>query len=73
MSVLRLSSRNSDVTSLQKFRKNNPNFVYRELEGGHHLHLNKPEPVADIINKFLAKDFPSFGENDLEGKPQFDL
>ena len=57
----------------QIFRKNNPNFVYRELEGGHHLHLNTPQPVAQIINKFLAKDFPSFGGDALGGKPQFDM
>jgi len=63
-----------DFTKLQKiFRKNNPSFVYRELEGGHHLHLNTPKPVAKIINEFLAKDFPCHGENELEGKPQFDL
>ena len=57
----------------QIFRKNNPNFVYRELEGGHHLHLNTPEPVAQIINKFLAKDFLSSGGEAIGGKPQFDL
>ena len=57
----------------QIFRKNNPNFVYRELEGGHHLHLNTPEPVAQIINQFLAKDFPPSGGDALGGKPQFDM
>jgi len=58
---------------LKIFRKNNPNFVYRELEGGHHLHLNTPEPVAQIINKFLAKDFPPSGGDAIGGKPQFDM
>lgn len=58
---------------LKVFRNNNPNFVYRELEGGHHLHLNRAQPVADIINTFLAKEFPVSPDSDLEGKPQFDL
>jgi len=58
---------------LKVFRKNNPNFVYRELAGGHHLHLNNPEPVAEIINKFMSKTYPVYRENDLEGRPQFDL
>ena len=43
------------------------------LEGGHHLHLNRAQPVADIINTFLAKEFPVSPDSDLEGKPQFDL
>lgn len=28
-------------------------FEYHEVEGTHHVHLNKPEQVAPIINKFL--------------------
>jgi len=58
---------------LKVFRKNNPNFVYREVEGGHHLHLNTPEIVAPLVNEFLDKKFePLYGVED-EHKPQFDL
>lgn len=28
-------------------------FEYHEVEGTHHVHLNEPEVVAPIINKFL--------------------
>ena len=55
------------------FRKYNPNFVYRELAGGHHLHLNTPEAVAPVINKFLAQKFDTSANLDEEHKPQFDL
>ena len=55
------------------FRKYNPNFVYRELAGGHHLHLNTPEVVAPVINKFLAQKFDTSANLDEEHKPQFDL
>ena len=55
------------------FRKYNPNFVYRELEGGHHLHLNTPETVAPVINRFLDKKFDTSAAQEEEHKPQFDL
>ena len=55
------------------FRKYNSNFVYRELAGGHHLHLNTPEVVAPVINKFLAQKFDTSANLDEEHKPQFDL
>lgn len=55
------------------FRKYNQNFVYRELAGGHHLHLNTPEAVAPVINKFLAQKFDTSANLDEEHKPQFDL
>jgi len=54
---------------LKTYRNNNPNFVYRELEGGHHLHLNTPELVSTVINPFLEKKFP----NPEAENPQFDL
>jgi len=42
---------------LKVYRNNNPNFIYREVEGGHHLHLNTPEKVSVLINSFLEKTF----------------
>jgi len=55
---------------LKVYRLHNPNFLYREVEGGHHLHLNTPELVAPLINSFLAKQFdndkdPESGKFDL--------
>ena len=44
---------------LKVYRNNNPNFVYREVEGGHHVHMNSPEIVAPIISRFLGASFPS--------------
>jgi len=54
---------------LKVYRNNNPNFVYRELEGGHHHHLNCPAVVAPIICKFLNNTFKL---PDLESN-QFDM
>jgi len=42
---------------LKVYRHHNPNFIYREVEGGHHLHLNTPELLAPMISDFLAKEF----------------
>eukprot|EP00088_Acartia_fossae_P016068 TRINITY_DN18964_c0_g1_i10.p1 TRINITY_DN18964_c0_g1~~TRINITY_DN18964_c0_g1_i10.p1 ORF type:complete len:357 (-),score=60.89 TRINITY_DN18964_c0_g1_i10:152-1183(-) len=54
---------------LKVYRNHNPNFIYREFEGGHHLHLNTPELIAPTINKFLEKDF---ADPEPE-KSQFDM
>lgn len=42
---------------LKVYRNHNPNFIYREFEGGHHLHLNTPHLIAPIIGDFLEKEF----------------
>jgi len=55
---------------LKVFRQNNPHFQYREVPGGHHLHMNTPELVAPIINKFLEKDFSN---PDPDRMAQFDI
>lgn len=55
---------------LKLYRNNNPQFVYREIEGGHHLHLNTPETVAPVISRFLEKDF---GPESEDLTFQFDL
>ena len=54
---------------LKVMRNNNPRFIYREVEGGHHVHLNKPEVVAPIINRFLEMNF----EEENPGKIPYDL
>lgn len=36
-----------------------PNISVVELEGGHHLHLENPLPVAEVILKFLAEESSS--------------
>jgi len=39
----------------------NPLYEYKEVEGGHHVHLNSPQNVGPIINNFMEK-------NNLSGK-----
>ena len=34
-----------------------PNFEFRVVEGGHHVHLNEPEKVAPHVLSFLERDF----------------
>lgn len=38
---------------IEVIRKSARKFEYQEVEGTHHVHLNNPERVAPIINKFL--------------------
>lgn len=42
---------------LKVYQNNNPNFVYRIVTGGHHLHLNDPQKLKPIINEFLDRSF----------------
>ena len=39
---------------LQIYRENNPAFEFAEVEGTHHVHLVRPENVAEKIGKFLT-------------------
>lgn len=39
----------------------NPLYEYKEVEGGHHVHLNSPQNVGPIIDNFMKK-------NNLSGK-----
>jgi hypothetical protein len=48
---------------------NNPDFQYRTLTGGHHVHMNKPELVAKEVNKFLKKQFTNKGTESRENAP----
>ncbi|EZA46786.1 putative serine hydrolase, partial [Ooceraea biroi] len=38
---------------LEKVEEGVRRFEYHEVEGTHHVHLNEPEKVAPIINRFL--------------------
>ena len=56
---------------IKVYKNNNPNFEMHKIEGGHHVHLNNPERVSDLINGFLAKtDFKSEDEK-LEKQHHF--
>lgn len=35
--------------------KKNPKFEFHEVEGTHHVHLNEPEKISQIINSFILK------------------
>ena len=54
---------------LKVYSNNNPNFVFKKLEGGHHVHLNEPEKVAPLINSFLKKQFKDSGTEDKQNIP----
>ena len=54
---------------LKLYENNNPNFMFKKIEGGHHVHLNSPEKVAPIITKFLNKKFQDSGTEDKENLP----
>ena len=51
---------------LKLYKNYNPNFVYKTVEGGHHVHLNNPEKVAPLIVKFLQKTFSDSGTEEKE-------
>ncbi|KAB0790635.1 hypothetical protein PPYR_14925 [Photinus pyralis] len=36
-------------------KKINPKFEIHTVEGTHHVHLNNPEPVAELINPFIER------------------
>jgi len=38
------------------YKKNCPVFQLESFEGNHFLHLNEPEKLAGVINKFLVGD-----------------
>ena len=54
---------------LKVYSNNNPNFVFKKVEGGHHVHLNEPEKVAPLINRFLKKQFKDSGTEDKQNIP----
>ena len=51
---------------LKVYSNNNPNFVFKKVEGGHHVHLNEPEKVAPLIISFLEKIFRDSGTEEKE-------
>jgi len=42
-----------DESILNVYRKN-PHFIYEEVEGNHHVHLNVPEVLAAILEQFIT-------------------
>ena len=56
-------------TILKVYTNNNPNFVFKKVEGGHHVHLNEPEKVGPLIVNFLKKQFRDAGTEDKEQMP----
>jgi len=54
---------------LKIYINTNPNFEFREVEGGHHVHLNNPERVAPLIVRFLAKKLTDDGTEEKENFP----
>ena len=38
------------------FQNKSPNFIFKHIEGTHHLHLNTPELIVPIISDFLSNN-----------------
>lgn len=43
------------IEEVMNIYKKNEKFVYREVEGNHHLHLNTPERVLPVILQFIQQ------------------
>ncbi len=39
------------------YRNSNQNFALKNIDGGHHVHMEKPKEIAEMVAKFFAKDF----------------
>lgn len=49
-------------------KENNQFFEHHMINGTHHVHLNEPEKVIDIINNFINKYRPSNDEAEIKSK-----
>lgn len=56
----RFSANTAETVNVWK--KTNANFEWHKVDGTHHVHLNTPERIADIIANFLRKHFLSDNE-----------
>ncbi|TRY79156.1 hypothetical protein TCAL_16122 [Tigriopus californicus] len=54
---------------LKIYKNNNPDFEYRTVQGGHHIHLNEPEKIGPLIRRFLEKEFVNKDSEDKENTP----
>lgn len=46
-------------------KSNNPNFEHHVVDGTHHVHLNHPEKIIDIVNKTINKYHPPGAKSKL--------
>lgn len=44
-----------DTKEVLNILKQNPAFEHHNVEGTHHVHLNEPQKIADIVNPFINK------------------
>ncbi len=59
---------------IKTYIHHNPNFQLHRVEGGHHVHMDKPEHVICLINDFLLKSkFQTFNEENLDKQENFPL
>ena len=40
---------------IKTYMNHNPNFEMHKVEGGHHVHMDEPQKVIDLVNPFLLK------------------
>ena len=53
----------------QVYLNNNPDFEYKSINGGHHVHMDNAPDVASIVQTFLDKKFKGKGTEDKENMP----
>lgn len=41
--------------ALSIYKENCASFQFVEVDGDHFVHLNEPEKIADVVNKFLTE------------------
>ncbi|KAK9502102.1 hypothetical protein O3M35_012696 [Rhynocoris fuscipes] len=51
---------------LERLKKNCRSFRYHVIDGKHHLHLNEPEKISEIISTFLTAVEPQSGGDPIE-------
>lgn len=49
---------------LDLVKKTSSDCEFHQLDGTHHLHLNHPEDVAGLINKFISKHYQKGSNNE---------
>ena len=59
---------------IKTYMNHNPNFEMHKVKGGHHVHLDEPKKVIDLVNPFLLKtDFQIEDESKKDKQENFPM
>ena len=59
---------------IKTYMNHNPNFEMHKVQGGHHVHLDEPQKVIDLVNPFLLKtDFQIEDESKKDKQENFPM